>query len=378
MLNRKFLILIIFTFILNGYYFYNLGVPILQIIGFTILLFIIMYRKKNLFFKKIEFYLITLLLIYYSTWIIISLYFVDNIVFIKALIGIILSFIVFLLIASLNIKDSKIYNVLTILIFIILSFWFVQFFAYYIYHYRIDYFIDIVGYKQRTNFGISSISFFRPSSLFVEPAMYTNAILILFYYRILYNNFRFRLVDYFILFTIIFTMSLYGYITFLLLLLFIYLRDISIKRYFFILIILFLVIFTLYQFIDNPIVYRIFHPLANQSGSDRLIGNIYEFIDLNVYKILFGFGLGNAEYNGFYGGNALYYLLYNTGIIGLIFYLLIFFIIFIRYKYGFLSFLVFILTLLNNTSVLTSMYNLFMFAVILQYNKSITKKALNV
>ena len=55
------------------------------------------------------------------------------------------------------------------------------------------------------------------------------------------------------------------------------------------------------------------NPLSDMSGQIRTIGSIFEFFDLNIFNILFGFGWGNAEINGFQG-SAIHYLLYNIGL----------------------------------------------------------------
>ena len=94
------------------------------------------------------------------------------------------------------------------------------------------------------------------------------------------------------------------------------------------------------------------NPLSDMSGQMRTIGSIFEFFDLNIFNILFGFGWGNAEINGFQG-SAIHYLLYNIGLLGVLL----------------LTFIVLVLGLLNNSSVLTSFFFWFMIGFVFKLTK---------
>lgn len=250
----------------------------------------------------------------------------------------------------------------------LLFFWFIQFLDFYVFDYRVDYFIDIVGYPQRTNIGVFESSFFRPASLFIEPVMYTNAMLLLFFYRLLYNDLKMDKTNFIILFTIVFTMSSYGYIVFATLLIFVFVSKKKNIPYFIFGIFTFVTLFYLFELYNHPIILRIMNPLSDMSGQMRTIGSIFEFFDLNIFNILFGFGWGNAEINGFQG-SAIHYLLYNIGLLGVLLFMSIFLLILRGNRYQFLTFIVLVLGLLNNSSVLTSFFFWFMIGFVFKLTK---------
>ena len=110
------------------------------------------------------------------------------------------------------------------------------------------------------------------------------------------------------------------------------------------------------------------NPLNDMSGQIRTIGSIFEFFDLNIFNILFGFGWGNAEINGFQG-SAIHYLLYNIGLLGVLLFMSIFLLILRGNRYQFLTFIVLVLGLLNNYSVLTSFFFWFMIGFVFKLTK---------
>lgn len=354
---QVFMVVLFFT--LNSYYFYFINFPIVQLIGFVILLFLI---------KSVSISNLKLLLPYitYVTFLsILTPLYISNITSPISLIGFLSCLFIFLYFSSIKILILKYFiNAIELLTIILLFFWLVQFFAYYLSGTTIDYFIDIVGYQQRTNFGIFDQGFFRPASLFLEPAMYVNAMFLIFVFRFLIFS-RFDLKNLLILFTIVFTMSLYGYVSFFMLLLVIFIHKISIRKLFLILILLIFIGFTvIYFFNDNAIIQRILNPLSNQSGQDRIIGTIYLFLDESPIFLLFGYGIGNGEVNG-YSGSGLHFLFYNTGIVGIIFLIGTLMIYSLKTNRPTFFIFIFILSILNNSSSITSFFNWMMLGIIL-------------
>lgn len=364
--NLLFVAILLFS--LNTYYFYQVGLPIIQMLGLYFLgLYIINQSIDRIKFKKL-FYLLTFFIVYVSIFSIINLYLVEEIASPIALLGFIIGLFVFLISFSVNLNKYLIYKYLNVLAFIFIAFWFIQFAMYYVIDYKIDYFIDIVGYPQRTNIGVFESSFFRPASLFIEPAMYTNAMLLLFFYRLLYNDLKMDKTNFIILFTIVFTMSSYGYIVFATLLIFVFVSKKKNIPYFIFGIFTFVTLFYLFELYNHPIILRVMNPLSDMSGQIRTIGSIFEFFDLNIFNILFGFGWGNAEINGFQG-SAIHYLLYNIGLLGVLLFMSIFLLILRGNRYQFLTFIFLVLGLLNNSSVCTSFFFWLMIGFIFQLTK---------
>jgi len=360
-------------FILNTYYFYNIGLPIMQMLGLLFLIYAYnIYNIKNNVIKK-PFYLMSLFILIVSFSIVVNIFLLDSIAVPTAFIGLLLCIIVFLFSYSINITNISIYNIVTKLTMILLFFWIIQFISYYVFNYRVDYFIDIVGYEQRTNLGVFGEAFFRPASLLLEPAMYANTMLLLFYFRFLYQNFKLDKINILIVISIIFTLSTYGYAAFGVL----YLALLATKKkyfatFFLILFILGIMIFFIGGLESNMIIKRVLNPLSDMSGTIRVVGNIYDFSNQSLFHLLFGFGWGNAELNGFQG-SSMHYLLYNIGIIGLLNFVFLMYLIVINKSYKYITILVLLLTLLNNSSVLTSFFSWAMFGFIFRINK----KAIN-
>ena len=161
-------------------------------------------------------------------------------------------------------------------------------------------------------------------------------------------------------------MSTYGYIVFSTLLLFVLAGKKKNIPYFIFGIFTFVVLFYFFELYDHPIMLRFMNPLSDMSGQIRTIGSVFEFFDLNIFNILFGWG--NAEINGFQG-SAIHYLLYNIGLIGILLFMGIFFLMLRGSNYQFLTFIVLVLGLLNNSSVCTSFFFWLMIGFIFQLTK---------
>lgn len=365
--NKLFSYIIFFMlslFVLNTYYFYNIGLPIVQLLGLPFLIYI--YYIYGLEYKKVKtpFHLLSAFIILISFTTLINIALLDTIASPIAFIGLLLCFMVFLFNYSLNIPNNLIYNIITKLTMLLLLFWSIQFLTFYIFEYKLDYFIDIVDYKQRTNLGAFGQGFFRPSSLFVEPAMYANAMLLLFYYRLIYNDFRLDKINIFILFSIFMTLSTYGYVVFGILgLLWLFVRKKYIVIVFFAISLMLLFLFFIGELESNMIIRRILNPLEDMSGQSRVIGNIFSFSEQSIFHLLFGFGWGNAELNSFQG-SAIHYLLYNAGIFGLLTFVMMMYLILKNKKYRNITLLVLLLSLINNSSTLTSFFNWAMLGII--------------
>lgn len=369
--NRYYLnivLLISIIFALNTYYFYQINFPIVQMIGLIIFMSLIYLSDINISRFKQTLYLLSIVLVYVSLVSYSNIYLQNSIASPVSIIGLILSFLVFSFAYTININGGIVYKALNKLTIFLLFFWFIQFLSFYVFDYRVDYFIDIVGYPQRTNIGVFESSFFRPASLFLEPAMYTNSMLLLFFYRLLYNDLKIDKINFIILFTIVFTMSTYGYIVFATLLLFVFVSKKKNIPYFIFGIFTFVTLFYLFELYNHPIILRVMNPLSDMSGQIRTIGSIFEFFDLNIFNILFGFGWGNAEINGFQG-SAIHYLLYNIGLLGVLLFMSIFLLILRGNRYQFLTFIVLVLGLLNNSSVLTSFFFWFMIGFVFKLTK---------
>jgi len=345
--------------------------PIVQLLGLIPLIYIYNQYGIDRNVLKVPSFLITTFIIFLTTIYLLNITLIDTISSPSSIIGIVLCLMVFLIMYSVNITTRNIYSILTKMTIVLLIFWFIQFISFYIFDYRIDYFIDIVGYKQRTNLGAFGEAFFRPASLFVEPAMYVNTMLLLFYFRLLYNNLKLDNLNIFIIFSVLMTFSTYGYVAFGILG---FSWLIVRRKYIFISILILsvvsLVLIFLGELESNMIIRRLMNPLEDMSGKTRIVGNILNFVEQSVFHLLFGFGWGQAELNGFQG-SSLHYLLYNTGIIGLLCFMLIMYLIIVNKKYKYLTILVVLLSLLNNSSALVSFFNWTMFGFIfrLKYYK---------
>ena len=366
--NSFLLILVSIFFALNTYYFYQINFPIVQMIGLVFFGFVIYKNSINIFRFKTILFLFSGLIVYIALVLQLNIYFIDSLATPVSFVGFLLSIFVFIFVYSLEIDMKVTYRSLSLVTLFLLFFWYLQFFVFYVFDYRVDYFIDIVEYPQRTNIGVFESSFFRPASLFLEPAMYTNAMLLLFFYRLVYNNLKIDKINFIILFTIVFTMSTYGYIVFSTLLLFVLAGKKKNIPYFIFGIFTFVVLFYFFELYDHPIMLRFMNPLSDMSGQIRTIGSVFEFFDLNIFNILFGFGWGNAEINGFQG-SAIHYLLYNIGLIGILLFMGIFFLMLRGSNYQFLTFIVLVLGLLNNSSVCTSFFFWLMIGFIFQLTK---------
>lgn len=366
--NSFLLILVSIFFALNTYYFYQINFPIVQMIGLVFFGFVIYKNSINIFRFKTILFLFSGLIVYIALVLQLNIYFIDSLATPVPFVGFLLSIFVFIFVYSLEIDMKVTYRSLSLVTLFLLFFWCLQFFVFYVFDYRVDYFIDIVGYPQRTNIGVFESSFFRPASLFIEPAMYTNAMLLLFFYRLLYNDLKMDKTNFIILFTIVFTMSSYGYIVFATLLIFVFVSKKKNIPYFIFGIFTFVTLFYLFELYNHPIILRVMNPLSDMSGQIRTIGSIFEFFDLNIFNILFGFGWGNAEINGFQG-SAIHYLLYNIGLLGVLLFMSIFLLILRGNRYQFLTFIVLVLGLLNNSSVCTSFFFWLMIGFIFQLTK---------
>jgi hypothetical protein len=364
------LFLVSIFFALNTYYFYQINFPIVQVIGLIIFILLIYLSDLNIAMFKQTLCLLSIVLVYVSLVSYSNIYLQDYIASPVSIIGLLLSLLVFSFAYTININGRIVYKALNKLTIFLLFFWFIQFLAFYVFDYRVDYFIDIVGYPQRTNIGVFESSFFRPASLFLEPAMYTNSTVLLFFYRLLYNDLKIDKINFIILFTIVFTMSTYGYIVFAILLLFVFASKKKNIPYFIFGIFTFIISFYLFELYNYPIILRVMNPLSDMSGQIRTIGSIFEFFDLNIFNVLFGFGWGNAEINGFQG-SAIHYLLYNIGLIGIILFMGIFFLMLSGSNYQFLTFIVLVFGLLNNSSVLTSFFFWLMIGFIFHQTRTI-------
>ena len=359
------ILIISIIFALNTYYFYQINFPIVQMTGLIIFMLLIYLSDINIVRFKQTLFLFSGLIVYIALVSQLNIYLINSLATPVAFVGFLLSIFVFIYTYSLEIDMKVTYRSLSLVTLFLLFFWCLQFFVFYVFDYRVDYFIDIVGYPQRTNIGVFESSFFRPASLFIEPAMYTNAMLLLFFYRLLYNDLKMDKTNFIILFTIVFTMSSYGYIVFATLLIFVFVSKKKNIPYFIFGIFTFVTLFELY---NHPIILRVMNPLSDMSGQIRTIGSIFEFFDLNIFNILFGFGWGNAEINGFQG-SAIHYLLYNIGLLGVLLFMSIFLLILRGNRYQFLTFIVLVLGLLNNSSVCTSFFFWLMIGFIFQLTK---------
>lgn len=366
--NSFLLILVSIFFALNTYYFYQINFPIVQMIGLVFFGFVIYKNSINIFRFKTILFLFSGLIVYIALVSQLNIYLINSLATPVAFVGFLLSIFVFIYTYSLEIDIKIIHRSLSLMTLFLLFFWFIQFLDFYVFDYRVDYFIDIVGYPQRTNIGVFESSFFRPASLFIEPVMYTNAMLLLFFYRLLYNDLKMDKTNFIILFTIVFTMSSYGYIVFATLLIFVFVSKKKNIPYFIFGIFTFVTLFYLFELYNHPIILRVMNPLSDMSGQIRTIGSIFEFFDLNIFNILFGFGWGNAEINGFQG-SAIHYLLYNIGLLGVLLFMSIFLLILRGNRYQFLTFIVLVLGLLNNSSVLTSFFFWFMIGFVFKLTK---------
>ena len=198
------ILIISIIFALNTYYFYQINFPIVQMTGLIIFMLLIYLSDINIVRFKQTLFLFSGLIVYIALVSQLNIYLINSLATPVAFVGFLLSIFVFIYTYSLEIDMKVTYRSLSLVTLFLLFFWCLQFFVFYVFDYRVDYFIDIVGYPQRTNIGVFENSFFRPASLFIEPAMYTNAMLLLFFYRLLYNDLKMDKTNFIILFTIVF------------------------------------------------------------------------------------------------------------------------------------------------------------------------------
>jgi len=347
--NFLFFISILFM-TLYSYYFYEIGLPILPIFGYFLLLFVVYLRKQNIKINKYLFYIFSFMVIVFIIGVLPSIFMNFN-VDIKSILGFILTITTFFIIYR-NFKNKEFEITINIIIKILILFWIVHFIHYHIFGEFIDFLSPITGETQRQTFWLSGVV--RPTSLFTEPSMYCNTMLVFFYIRLLLNSFRISFIDVLIILTFYLSFSSYGIIVMSIFLTALFLRNITLKNLIYFTSIVFLIIFLIFYFdilnlqsIDT-LIERLSNPLNDQSGKDRVIGSIFDFFnETTLLTQLFGFGLGNAQHNGYLVSNGIFYLIMNVGIIGFIIFITVFFILILQTKYITLNLLIFFLSIVN-------------------------------
>lgn len=340
----------IFCMTLYSYYFYEIGLPIVPIFGYFLLILVVYLKKGTIKLNKSIFYLFSAAIIVFIIGTfpaILMNYSVD----IKPILGLILAMTTFFIIYE-NFENYEFEMIINILIKILLFFWFVHFIYYHYFGQFIDFLAPFTGEMQRQTFWVSGVV--RPTSLFTEPSMYCNTMLVFFYIRLLLKNFKLFFLDYLIILTFYLSFSSYGIIVISIFLMSLLLKKLNLKKIMYIISLFLIISFVITYFYllslesINTLIERLSNPLGDQSGKNRVIGSIFDFFnETTILTQLFGFGLGNAQYNGYLVSNGIFYLIMNVGIIGFIFFMTIFFLLFIQTKYTVLNLLIFLLSIVN-------------------------------
>jgi hypothetical protein len=339
-----------FFMTLYSYYFYEIGLPIVPIFGYFLLILVVYLKKRNIKLNKNIFYLFSAVIIVFIFGTFPSIlmnYSVD----IKSTLGFLLAVTTFFIIYE-NFENYEFKIVINILIKILVFFWLVHFIYYHYFGEFIDFLAPFTGEEQRQTFWISGVV--RPTSLFTEPSMYCNTMLIFFYIRLLLKNFKLSFFDYLIILTFYLSFSSYGIIVISIFLVSLLLRKLNLKKIIYIIMVFLIISFVIIYFdllslesIDT-LIERLLNPLGDQSGKDRVIGSIFDFFnETTILTQLFGFGLGNAQYNAYLVSNGIFYLIMNVGIIGFMFFMIVFFVLLIQTKHAVLNLLIFLLSIVN-------------------------------
>jgi len=308
----------------NLWDFYYYGLRPFDLVGFLFITYYFFSRSNNKSISYNNFGFI--LILFLITWVYImvgilntmdsGLYFGDFhttsilILNIKSAIGFIMGLIVFTIFYYIKIEKIDLLKYLDFIILIHITSFFSQYF-YYLFtgeilnpHYYTENAYGATGLRSH-GFG-----FFRPSGLFVESASYAFTMYMLICLRLsLQKRYNYKIILGFI--TTALSFSLWGYITFLILL-FIFKPK---ARYIFIFSTLFFVLI-IYFYNAFPILKILIFDRVSNFSSDLSFVNRYSTLyetnpDISFYGSLFGRGIMPG------GGSALFNLINIFGIIGL-------------------------------------------------------------
>lgn len=173
----RFIINLLFVGVsLQSFYFYEINAPLISIISLLFLSILLIWKLKfilNLSNYSIGFYASIILFSLFSL-----IYFRENIVFTKFFGFLLVLFTCF--VANVLFSKCNIPYLIKFYLLIHIAFFYLQFFAHYLFNIPIDFLVNITGEEQRV-FGGSfelpiSSSFMRASGLFNEPGTYVTFI----------------------------------------------------------------------------------------------------------------------------------------------------------------------------------------------------------
>lgn len=275
-------------------------------------------------------------------------------------------------------------GIISIFVFIGMLF---QYFTYYTTHSYFKLFGNILPVYSESRMSIDyenvfDYSFFRPSSFFTEPAHLCQFVILPLAY-FLFNesdkkfNLRIPIIVCCVL-SIVLSTSLWGYSLFAIVLVFFVFRKakrIGITRItlFAPLLVVFVVILVKTPFFKNSISRLNIDSLLESQTFIGRFGGYDSFFSKSLGTIIFGSGfgnIGNAEY-----ANSVVYILYGTGIIGIVFWLTVLFFNFFKNPVFFNKlFLLLFFVLMPGSGVLISTTFVLFFICII--NKSLNDEAI--
>ena len=191
------------------------------------------------------------------------------------------------------------YRAVSLLLAVHLGFWVIQFGWFLITGNFIDYIQPITHVETRNMYGNESITLFRFTGLFAEPAIYSTFMYMGITIRLLHNRFKLRWLDLALLLSMVLSLSIFG-ILLAGAVLTIYLFGAPSRWKSWVLVLLlagpalgFVLV------IDTPISeyvrQRMFQPTQDASGKARLFTGIESFLDAPAAVQVFGKGLGNYD-----------------------------------------------------------------------------------
>lgn len=296
-------------------------------------------------------------------------------VFFKAAIGMSLGIVVFLnvlLRENNRLFRETLFRVLNMLLVVHLLFWVVQVLYFSTTAEYLDYIQPVSGLQTRSKFNRMDLKLVRFTGLFAEPAVYATFMYMGLSVRLLANKFRWRVFDFLLAATVVFSLSILGIALLGLLVVVSALYDrrsaLLFSAGFGVLVpTLATVLFSTDTPVSLYLRLRFTKPLDDPSGNERLVSGFTGFAESpDVIQVL-GKGLGNYDM-GEKLTNGLAYLLDFVGAAGTAFFLGMMFLLLIRRRVSAVAILLFSATFAG-TPLFTNLYWWFWLALVLVYSR---------
>jgi len=363
--NKKRFLLFLATFFitLQAYYFYQISLSPLPVLGG--LLFVLMGFKTSL--SKEVILRVSIILVFFSFSLIWGIINLVDFIYVNTIIGsfVNLIFLIFFIEVFKNLYSGIVSNILKYILIIHLIFFFIQFIAFYLFGNFLDFLGPVTGEISRIEFGGSITGFARCTGLYNEPAAFSYFLGATIYLRMSLSK-QVDFISFLALISLIITLSISGIILSFILytyyVLFIKKKVIGILSL--ILFLSLLIIFTMIYFNDSIYSY-VFDRLTNFSDDTsvniRFTSSLDYLKSSGILTKMFGLGLGNSVKDVGLATSGMVGIFSSFGIIGSFSFLLILF--FVIKPHFFSDFLFFLLFLLSTITIQTVFF-WFLFSII--------------